>query len=67
MGFEATLSYNLPRIDTLSHGGLRTFLVKLYNFALSSDSKTEHFCSNTEFTGVSLPIGGEVISRLHQK
>jgi len=22
MGFEATLSYNLPRIDTLSHGGL---------------------------------------------
>ena len=63
MGFEVTLSYNLPRIDTLSHGGLRTFFVKLYNFALSSDSKTEHFSSNTEFSGVSLPIGGEVISR----
>jgi len=28
MVFTATLSYNLPRIDTLIHGGLRTFFVK---------------------------------------
>lgn len=33
MGFEANLSYNLPRIDTLSHGGFTESLLTQSLFA----------------------------------